>query len=55
MTAEIIRELTVIKDRSEETSEQVLPWAKRIEAQESKKAINKSLKETKFDMIRKTK
>ena len=52
MTAEIIRELTVIKDTREVTIQQVLFLTKRIEVQQPLKAMLQSLKETKdFNMI----
>ena len=52
MTAEKIKELTVIKDTSKITSKQVLFWPKRIEVPWSQKTMLKSLQETKyFDMI----
>ena len=54
MATEKGKELTVIKDISEITSKHVLSWAKRMERQESQKAILESLNETKdFDMLRK--
>ena len=53
MLAEIIRELTKAKERTAVTSEQVLIWAKRVEAHRAKSAIRTSLSETKeFDKIR---
>ena len=45
MTTEIIRELTVLKDVSEVTSESILLQANRSETQWSQKAMLKSLKE----------
>ena len=39
LTSEIIKELTTIENISEVTSEQVLVWPRRVEAQRSQKAI----------------
>ena len=56
MTAEIIKELPVIKNASKVKSEQVLSQPKRIEAQQLQKTMLDSLKDNKeFDMISKTK
>ena len=41
MMAEIITELTDIKDTSEATSGQMLSWANRIEAHQSQKVMFK--------------
>ena len=52
MSIKIIRELTKIEDNENITSEQVLAWAKRVEAQKTQSAILEQLKETKdFDRI----
>ena len=42
MTAELIKELTTIKDTSGLTNQQILSWAKGIEAQRSLKAMLES-------------
>ena len=56
MTADIIREMTFLKDMSKVRSDEVLLWPKKIEAQQSQKAMLESLKEMKeFNMIVKTK
>ena len=53
MLAEIIRELTKIQENTEVTSEKVLHWAKRVEAQRAQSAIMNSLTETKeFDKLK---
>ena len=53
MLTEIIRELTKAKESAYITSEQVLGWAKRVEAQRANYAIMDSLTETKvFDKIK---
>ena len=52
MLTEIIRELTKAEESADITSEQVLGWAKRVEAQRAQSAIMDSLTETKeFDKI----
>ena len=51
MIAEIIKELTTIKDTIDITSNWVLSWIKYIEAQWSEKAMLDSMKDIKeFDM-----
>ena len=56
MTLEIVIEMTGIKDTSDFISEQVLSWAKRIEAQQSQKVVIESLREMEsFHMIWKSK
>ena len=53
MLAEIIRELIKAKESANITNEQVLGWAKRVEAQRAQSAITDSLIETKeFDKIK---
>ena len=53
MLAEIIRELTKAEESTAVTSEQVLIWAKRVEAQGAQSAIITSLSEMKeFDKIK---
>ena len=53
ITAEIIKEMMVLKDTSEVSSEQVLAWAKRVEAQRSQNAVLENTRDVKeFDLIR---
>ena len=53
MLAEIIRELTKAKESADITSEQVLGWVKRVEAQRAQSAIMDSLTKTKeFDKVK---
>ena len=53
MLTEIIRELSKAKESVDITSEQVLGWAKRVEAQRAQSEIMDSLTETKeFDKIK---
>ena len=53
MMTKVIRELTAMKTTSEITSEQVLCWAKRIEAQRVQKAMLETKKESKdFDTVK---
>ena len=48
MTAQIIKELTIVKDSSSEVmSKQVMSWEKRIEAEQSQKAMLDSLRAVK--------
>ena len=47
MLAEVIRELTKIQENTEITSEKVMCWAKRVEAQRAQSAIMSSLSEIK--------
>ena len=47
MLAEIIRELTKANESTAVKSEQILVWAKRVEAQRAQTAIITSLSETK--------
>ena len=47
MLGEIIKELTKIHENEEVTSENVLSWAKRVEAQRAHSAIMNSLTEAK--------
>ena len=52
MSIEIIKELTKIKGNNSATSEQVLVWARGVEAQKVQSAILENLSETKyFDKI----
>ena len=44
---EMIRELTAIKKTNEITSEQVLPWARRVVVQRTQKALTKATKASK--------
>ena len=56
MLAGIISELTKVEDSAYITSEQVLGWAKRVEAQGAQSAIMDSLTKTKeFDKVKKAK
>ena len=56
MLGEITRELTKIHKNTEITSENVLCWAKRVEAQRAQSAIMNSLTEVKeFDKVKITK
>ena len=56
MTAEIMKELTIIKEHSKIITEQILSWVKRIEVQHSQKSMLENSKETKdFKIIRKSK
>ena len=56
MLGEIIRELTKIHEITEITSENVLCWAKRVEAQRAQYAIMNSLTEPKeFDKLKNSK
>ena len=56
MLTEIIKELTKPKESADITSEQVLGWAKRVEAQRAHSAIMDSLTQTKeFDKINRAK
>ena len=53
ITAEIIEELTTLKDTSEVSSEQVLVWAQRVIAQGIKKKVLDSTRDMKdFDLVR---
>ena len=53
MLAEIIRELTKAKESADTTSEQVLGWAKGVEANRAQSAIMDNLTETKeFDKVK---
>ena len=53
MLGEIIRELTKIQENTEITSENMLCWAKRVEAQRAQSAIMNSLTEAKeFDKLK---
>ena len=53
MLVEIIKELIKTEESKDVTSEQVLAWAKRVEAQKAQSAIINSLKETKdFNRIK---
>ena len=53
MLAEIIWQLTKAEENKIMTSEQVLAWSKRVEAQRAQSAIINSLSETKdFDRIK---
>ena len=53
MVAQIIWKLTKTKESADITSEQVLGWAKRVEAQRAQSAITDSLTKTKvFDKIK---
>ena len=47
MMAEIIRELIAIQKTNEITSEQVLVWLKRVQAQRAQKALTETIKERK--------
>ena len=42
--AKIIKELMVLKDTSEVSSEQILVWARKMEAQKSQKTVLKTYK-----------
>ena len=44
---EIIRQLTALKETNEVTSEQVLCWAKRVEAQRVQKVLLEAIEEIK--------
>ena len=55
MVTEIIRELTAINDANTVMSNEVLTWAKWVEAQRSQTAMLNSLKENRdFDAIKKS-
>ena len=51
-TAEIIKELMVLNNTSGVSSEQVLVWAKKVEAQRAQKEVLENIRDTKdFDSI----
>ena len=53
ITAEIIKNLTVLKANSDESSEQVLVWVLRVEAQRAWKAVLENIRAKKnFDQKR---
>ena len=52
MSMEIIKELTKVDENEIVASEQVMTWARRVEAQKARSAILENLQETKdFDRI----